>query len=335
MTKQRWPRLGQPRPLERRSRMTSQRKLELDLLHADLAAVNDLLGRLSEEDVMARMGLEDRSQELKALILAAEEEKEKLTASATLFFGGKPVTGMRGIESKFATSAVATFQDLVAMVLAHKSNSLSPRGAIANRDSSTLYITSLARGSVGFILEEMRPQANLTDTPLTEAVNEATELLEAFGTSNEEYFQEWLEATDQRVLGSAGKLFDLLRRSEATLRLVTEDSDYTFGVQAVARAAERAKSTTTRGEKQTVIGQLAGVLPDARRFEFRRDDTGDVIAGKIASSLDSHTLARTAEEWLNIDAEARIVVRRVYHNDDLVRESYTLFALTPLAGPHN
>ena len=308
--------------------MTSHRKPEFDLLHADLAAINDLLGQLSEEDVMARMGLEERREELKALILAAEDEHEEATASATLFFGGRPVTGMRGIESKFATSAVATFQDLVAMVVAQKSGTLSRRGAVANRESSTLYITNLARGSVGFILEEMRPQANLTDTPLTEAVNEATELLEAFGASDEEHFQEWLETTDQRVLGSAGKFFDLLRRNGATLRLATDDSDHTFGVQAVTRAAERAKSTTTRTEKRTVLGQLAGVLPDARRFEFRRDDSGDVIAGKIASTLDAHTLARAAEEWLNIGAEARIVVRRVYHNDDLVRESYTLFALT-------
>ena len=308
--------------------MTSHRKPEFDLLHADLAAINDLLGQLSEEDVMARMGLEERREELKALILAAEDEYEEAPASATLFFGGRPVAGMRGIESKFATSAVATFQDLVAMLVAQKSGTLSRRGAVANRESSALYITSLARGSVGFILEEMRPRANLTDAPLTEAVNEATELLEAFGASDEEHFQDWLEATDQRVLGSAGKFFDLLRRNGATLRLVTDDSDHTFGVQAVRRAAERAKSTTTKTQKRTVPGQLAGVLPDARRFEFRRADSGDVIAGKIASTLDAHMLAGTTEEWLNIDAEARVVVRRVYHNDELVRESYTLFALT-------
>ena len=315
--------------------MTSQRKLEFNLLHADLAAVNDLLDRLSEEDVMSRMGLEERRQELKTLILAAEDEQEKATATATLLFGGKPVTGMQGIESKFGTSAVAIFQDLVAMIVAQKSGTLSPRGAVANRESSTLYITNLARGSVGFIPEEIRPQANLTDTPLTEAMNEATELLEAYGASDEHHFQQWLEAADQRVLGSAGKFFDLLRRNGATLRLVTDDSDHTFGVQAVKRAAERAKSTTTETEESLVPGQLAGVLPDARRFEFRCEDSGDLIAGKIASTLDADTIACTAEEWLNVDAEARIGVKRVYQNDELVRESYTLFALTPSSDGRN
>lgn len=253
-TKQRWLRSGQPLPLEQRRRMTSHRKLEFDLLHAELAAINDLLGQLSEEDVMARMGLEERREELKALILTAEDEYEKATASATLSFGGKPVAGMRGIESKFATSAVSTFQDLVAMMMAQKSGTLSRRGPVANREYSALYITRLARGSIGFVLEEMRPRANLIDAPLTEAVNEATQLLEAFGASDEEHFQEWLEATDQRVLGSAEKFFNLLRRNGATLRLLTDDSDITFGVQAVRRAAERAKSTTTKTQNRTVLG---------------------------------------------------------------------------------
>ena len=181
----------------------------------------------------------------------------------------------------------------------------------------------------------MRPQANLTDTPLTEAVNEATELLEAFGASDEHHFQQWLEATDQRVLGSAGKFFDLLRRNGATLRLVTDDLDHTFGVQAIKRAAGRAKSTTTETEERLVPGQLAGVLPDARRFEFRCENSGDLIAGKIASTLDADTLACTAEGWLNVEAEARIGVQRVYHNDELVRESYTLVALTPSSDGRN
>ena len=311
--------------------MVNQREPELDLLHADLAAVNDLLDRLMEEDVMTRIGLQDRRDELKELILTAESERERQIASATLYFGGRPVTGMRGIESKFATSAISTYQDLVAMVLAHKSGALSPRGTVANRESSTLYITRLARGSVGFVLEEMRPQANMTDTPLTEAVNESTELLEAFGTSDEGQFQEWFENTDQRIMGSAGKFFGLLHGNGATLRLVTDNSDRTFGVQAVTRAAERAKSTTTRVKKQGIPGRLAGVLPDARRFEFSRSDNGDVITGKIASDLDAHTLARTAKEWLNVDVEAQIEIKGVYHNDDLVRENYTLFEVTTLS----
>ncbi|MCY3841667.1 MAG: hypothetical protein OXH09_23990, partial [Gammaproteobacteria bacterium] len=86
--------------------MTSQRKLALDLLHADLAAVDDLLARVTDEDVMTRVGLEERREEINTLILNAGKKLTEETASATLFFGGKPVSGMHGIESKFAASAL-------------------------------------------------------------------------------------------------------------------------------------------------------------------------------------------------------------------------------------
>lgn len=308
--------------------MANEATSDLDFLHADLAAVNDLLKRISEEDVMARMGLEGRCRELKAQILAAEKEEERTAAYVLLFFGGKPVTGMRGIESKFATSAVALFQELVTNVLARRSGVPSPRRTAAMRESSTLHITRLTRGSVGFVLEELKPQTSLIETSLKEAVNEATELLESIGGSDEGRFRESLEATDQRVMGTAGKLFELLHSNEATLRLVTSSSDRTLEVQAVAQAAGRSKSTTTGTEKRNIQGRLVGLLPDARRFEFRRSDNDKVITGRIAGGIDAHKLARAAEQWLNVDIEVQVEVRRLYRNDDLVRESYTLFGLT-------
>ena len=44
--------------------MTSQRKLERDLIYADLAAVTALLEQLDEEDVMSRVSREARRDEL-------------------------------------------------------------------------------------------------------------------------------------------------------------------------------------------------------------------------------------------------------------------------------
>ena len=314
--------------------MTSQTKLALDRLHADLAAVNDLLARLTEEDVMARVSLEDRREEIKDLILNAEKRLKDETASATLFFGGQPVSGMHGIECKFAASAVGTFQDLVAMILAHRAGTLSERGAVANRESSTLYITDVARGSVGFVLEEVRPQANLTDTPLSEAVTEATQLLAAFSATNEHEFHDRLDSVEQRVVVSAGKLFQLMRRNGATLRLVTDTSDHTYGIEAVARGAARAKSTTTESEDRIVIGRLGGVLPDTRRFEFRCEEELGTISGKVARALRTNDLDYYNRELLNVRATARITLTRIYRNEQLLRETYTLLELTPVAGDH-
>ena len=65
-----------------------------------------LLAQLGDEDVMARLGLEARRDELQQTIAHLDEARREPVASAALFFGGGPVIGARGIESEFAGSAV-------------------------------------------------------------------------------------------------------------------------------------------------------------------------------------------------------------------------------------
>ena len=307
--------------------MTVHGKLERDLLHADLAAVNKLLDQLHAEDVMTRFGLEARRDELLELIATVAAEPEEMTASAILFFGGGPVFGTRGIQSEFASAAVNKFQDLVAKVTAQEAGTLGQRGVVPNKGSSTLHITNIMRGSVGFVLEELQPSTQPFDTPLKTAVNEVMQLLDVFGEPDEAQFQNAIEAIDQRVFGTAREFFELMHQCGATLRLVANESECSFDVEAVTLAAERATSTTTKDSEEFFTGQLAGVLPAAHRFEFRTDDARSMITGRINSALATDAIARLGREWVDVDARARIVVKRVFRNDVLVRESCTLMSL--------
>jgi hypothetical protein len=307
--------------------MSSLRKLEQDFAHADFAAVSALLAQLNEEDVMSRLGLEARLEELRQRIEHFHEEANEPTASATLFFGGRPVVGGRGIESEFAGAAVTKFQDIVAKMLAHETGGLGQRGIVPNKGAATLHITNIVRGSFGFLLEEIQPHQQLMETPLREAMNETTRLLDAFGEPDEEQFRTAVEAIDQRLLATTREFFNLMRQSGATLRLVTDESDQRFGDEAVARAAERATSTAVEDADETVVGQLAGVLPDAHQFEFRTADARGTLRGKVDRALTAEQLAQFNRDWVNVDAIARIHIKRVLHNGAVVRESFTLLAL--------
>jgi hypothetical protein len=313
--------------------MSSPRKLERDFARADIAAVSSLLDQLGDEDVMARFGLEARLLELQTAIAQLGEAPEESTASAALFFGGRPVLGSRGIESEFGGAAITKFQDLVAKVLAHETGGLGMRGVVPNKGASTLHITNIVRGSFGFLLEEVQPQQQLMDTTLKTAVDEATRLLDAFGEPDEEQFRSAVETIDQRVLGTAREFFDLMRQSGATLRLVAGDTDRSFGTDAVARAAERATSTTVEDVQETIRGQLAGVLPDAHQFEFRAGVERGTIRGRVDRGLAADELTRFNRDWVNVDASARVHVKRVLRNGAVVREGFTLLALsTPEKG---
>jgi len=307
--------------------MTGLRKLERDFVRADLAAVRGLIAQLGDEDVMARLGLEERRDELQKTITQLDRAGEEPVASAALFFGGRPVSGSRGIESEFAGSAVTKFQDIVAKVLAHESVGLGQRGVVPNKGASTLHITNIVRGSFGFLLEEVHSQPPLTETSLKKAVGDATRLLEALGERDEEQFRTAVEAIDDRILGTAREFFVLMRQSGATLRIVAGEADRSFGSEAVARAAERATSTTVEDAEETMSGQLAGILPDARQFEFRTGRDQGTIRGKVSRSLAADQLKRFNHDWVNVDALARMNVKRVRRSGAVVREAFTLLAL--------
>lgn len=310
--------------------MSSVRKMERDFAHADIAAVQGLLAQLSDEDVMTRFGLEARLDELQRTVAEFDRAREEPTASAALFFGGRPVIGARGIESEFGAAAVSKFQDLVAKVLAHEAGGLGQRGLVPNKGASTLHITNIVRGSFGFLLEEVQPQQQMVKTPLKTAVEETTRLLDAFGEPDEEQFRTAVEAIDQRVLGTAREFFDLMRQDGATLRLVAGDRDRSFGLDAVARAAERATSTTVEDAEEEIDGQLAGILPDAHQFEFRTAGDRGTIRGKVDGALPADRLTRFNRELVNLNASARVHVKRVLRSGTVVRESFTLLALVPV-----
>jgi len=307
--------------------MTSLRKLERDFAHADAAAVAGLLAQLGDEDIMARFGLEARLADLQQEIARLDAAGDEPTASAALFFGGRPVLGQRGIESEFAGTVITKFQDIVAKVLAHETNGLGQRGVVANKAASTLHITNIVRGSFGFLLEEAGPQQHMVETPLRAAVDEATRLLDAFGEPDEEEFRTAIENIDDRLLATARDFFDIMRSNGATLRLVSGETDRSFGTEAVERAAERATSTTVQDSEEVLRGQLGGVLPDAHQFEFRVGAPQGTIRGRIDRALSADELSRYNRDWVNVDARARMRVKRVRRNGAVVRETFTLTGL--------
>ena len=101
------------------------------------------------------------------------------------------------------------------------------------------------------------------------------------------------------------------------MRLVTGTADWSIGEDAVARAADRTESTTAEQEKETLDGQLAGVLPDAHQFEFRIADAKIPIGGAVDRAISATELTNFNRTWVNVDARARFSVKRIRHNDDI------------------
>jgi hypothetical protein len=311
--------------------VNAPRRLGRDRASAELAGVEKTLATLTDNDFLTRMSLEARRDEIAETLAVFEHAGPETVATAALFFGGRPVAGSKGVESEFAGAVVGRFQDLVAKVLAQDSGGLGERGVVPNKSAATLHITDVVRGSFGFVLEEVEPQGYIIDTALKAAVDNASQILSAFGDPDESHFQEAMERVDERVLTTARDFFQFMRQSGATFRLVAGDADSEFPAGSIDRAAERATTTKVEDAPESLDGQLAGVLPDGHLFEFR-----SVRRGTINGRVDRGIAASELDGWnarlRNVDATATIRVRRVSRGGSVVRESFTLLGVEPRGG---
>jgi hypothetical protein len=147
------------------------RRLEQDHLSADLAAVEELLSSAPPGDVLGRMSLTERRDEVRKALTEVESRRE-IEGRTALFFGGAPVIGSRGVDADFAAEAVGKYQDLVTKVWAFKEHgSLAPSGPVPDRHEARLHVTNVVHGSFGFELAGLQGPLTLGSSSLHDAIS--------------------------------------------------------------------------------------------------------------------------------------------------------------------
>src|SRR5581483_6956712 len=146
-------------------------------------------------------------------------------------------------------------------------------GPIKSVEASQLHITELIHGSLGFLLEELDEFGTpLFPSPLKDATSKATQLILAFASEHEDQFEAAIEAVPARVFNSLRDFLKTIRREEAVFRLVEGEVDAAFDEASVERAYARAEAYSIDEEVFDTEGELLGVIPIGRRFEFKQSD---------------------------------------------------------------
>lgn len=290
------------------------KRLDLESLSADRAAVKTMLAALSDKDPIGRLSFEGRLAAIDDEIRRIDSSHER-TGSVALLFSGTPVFGSRSIDADFATTVVRSFQDLVAKrIAAEEFGRLGSRGRIPERTASALSIRELVRGSVGFILEENSQNGQITDTPIKKAIDEVTAVIEQASAENADAFASTVETLDARLLVSLREFFKTLDDGGASVRIVENDRDAKLDATAVKRARDRVETTEVEDmDDEIVTGELLGLLPDSRRFEMKLANTSELIKGTVAAGL--------AVRWLElIELPDQKLVGRVWRTKMKIRE---------------
>ena len=271
------------------------RKTDRDEIGADLATVDALLCAVPDEDILGRRSLTARRnvlvQELETLTAQAQP-----SARAAVYFGGAPVLGSRGIDATFASKALANYEDFVTKIWGQRQHgNLPASGPVRDRHEARLHITGVVRGSFGFELAELEGPTSFAGAPLREAVDLATRAIIAAGESDDA-LADAAEDLDGRAFAALREFFGVLKKGGASVRVVTDDLDRSFDVSAVLAAAERTQGALSEEQDVPVRGELLGVLPERRTFEFRRDD-GTVLRGRVSEEMPLADVRQLNPSW--------------------------------------
>lgn len=283
-----------------------------------------MLQGLGDDDVVMRMGLEDRLHELVAEIAAADAVYPDGAASTALFFGGLPVIGSLGVESEFGSKALGLYQDLVSKQYASDYVGLGQRGIVPAKSATRLHITNVVRGSFGFVLEELDNQAGLVDSSLKLSVDHVADIISAFGEDDEDRFEAAIEDIDERVLSTVRDFFAHMRQAGATFRIVNGDKDRSFSSGLIDRAERRANITTVTDGEEQLSGTFLAALPEAHQLEFQTNTDRGVIRARIDRSMSAAGVLELNRLWMEKPAVGHFAVRQVAKNGRIVRESFKL-----------
>jgi len=310
-------------------------KLDREQLAAEISALDMLLASLPANDVLGRIGLEARRNELRGrfeLLAGADERRAKIA----LYFGGDPVVGSLGVQAGFGTKVVSSFQDLITKVWGTgEAGQLPAMGPIPDRAASQLHITNLVHGSFGFLLEELHEEGEpLFESALMKATDQAAELIASFAGENEARFSETIEVMDQRVFQSLRDFLGSVYRGKATFRLVEGERDERFDRVAVERAWHRAEASTIDEDRISLQGRLLGVIPVRGRFEFEPDGAPRIIEGKVGKRFSQTYLERlNTEKFAGRRWNALLQRRVITKVGRQPAENYTLLELTEIEPP--
>ncbi|MCK1603923.1 hypothetical protein IVB02_21400 [Bradyrhizobium sp. 166] len=284
------------------------RKLAIDAVQADLAAVEGLLALRSQEaDPVGWFQFSKRKDSLRRQIAELSTHIPS-GAAVGLFFGGLPVMGSRGIKAGFGARAVEQFQDVVTKRYAEHQGPLGSRGPTKQADLTELMITDVARGSFGFVLEEANDNF-LLDSPLKEVVDNVVDLIYQTSAPDEEAFNAFAESVDPRVLSSLRSFFQLLDSEGATMRIVDDHREFSLARESIARGRTRTDTIEISEIEQEFIGKFY-LLPESRRFELHMED-GSVIRGSVALEFLKSLLGETQEVPEGVLGTERTVSVRV------------------------
>ena len=287
-------------------------------LLAERSNLTNLIADISELDIISRMSLQARLQEVEAQLGSFEGMSPRIR-SARLTFRGQPVLGRRGILMDFGTEAAQAFATAVTVTGSSLMSTLAPTGKVPHAQDFRLAITGIAYGSFGFEIEEASPQMAFDETltPVEVAIDRVKNILAASLGSDEE-LSDAISETDRRALSAVQNFLKTVADGGAAFTLSRGGEAFEFrDANQVRRSENRLSNDNIREEDSTISARFLGYFPHRPRAQFLiigtdtdslSDLVGDIVSGPVEQTVAEDV---NINGMLNRDVWINVHTRRV------------------------
>ena len=268
-------------------------------LLSEQTALNKMLAQIPESNVLGRMSLNDRLEQVEEELKTYDGYSPRLV-NATLTFSGPPVIGSRGIQADFGLDAAKGFVKLVGLIGANFHGALPQRGRLSNTDDYRLMITGTAVGSYGFQVESASQQPTLEGevAPVEVAISRVKDIFQA-SVGTDEQLTHAIDGIDTRALKGMSNFLKTVADNTAVCSLALGGEVFSFrDAGQVRRSQNRLSQDYIREENVTGTGRLLGFFPRRPRAQLEIEsvdaDLGDrevgrVVTAKVEASLAADT----------------------------------------------
>jgi len=298
-----------------------KRKEEIEREIAGLQSLRDA----TPDDPFAKPLLESRIRSLQDEL--AEAEVTAPMPQTELMFAGEAVYGSIGIDAKFASHVLHSYQDMLNTHYAAKRHGrVGTQGRRLGEKESRLFLTALPRGSFGLVLAKPYSEDLFSLSHVSEGMEQLAALVEAAAVGDDD-FARTVADFHPRVLKALGRFLYRVASQETSVSIRAGRRRTVLDQHQIREAYKRTVATRAETKTETVNGVFKGVLLESWRFDFLPED-GAVITGLISEDVTEEE-AKAMESLFDKPAKAELISTRVVTQSGASRPTYVLKGLSP------
>lgn len=265
-----------------------------DFLLAEKEELSERIKNPKNPFALASLGPRLAQVESELAELGQMDEKPVRLARTKLLFRGRPVFGQKGVQADFGLEAAEDFQRAIhrrgaSLAKANSKGKLPPPPPMA--------IVGVARGSFGFVMEEVLPEGGILQGPshTAQAIQDVQEVVDLARLGSEQEFIEKMKTLDGGTAQALRDFLETVDSAGATFRVWTSEKDAYLDAKEIAAASHWVQRTNLAEDEIDLLGSLAGLFTLSRKFEFQPEGR-KVIHGHLDLGIDTHELASWIEK---------------------------------------